>query len=104
MRAPPTTIRTTTEMPRAKVFAGIRQIVGAGEIEFPAATVGELIAAASAAYGEEFAARVPHCTILVNGTGVAEDAYDTPITDGDEIAILPPVGGGAGQRWQERQK
>lgn len=82
-------------MPKAKVFASLRQVVGAGEISFEASTIGEFVKKAAQAYGEEFAKQLPHCTILVNGTGISQpDELDTPISDADEIAILPPVGGG----------
>jgi MoaD family protein len=79
-------------MAKAMVFASLRQVVGAREIEFPAGTIGELLRQAAETYGEAFAKQVPHCTILVNGSGVTEP--DTPITDADQIAILPPVSGG----------
>lgn len=81
--------------PTAKVFAQIRQIVGAGEISFEASTIGEFLKKAVQTYGPEFGARLPHCTVLVNGTGVDQETQlDTPIADADQIAILPPVGGG----------
>lgn len=83
-------------MPKAKLFASLKQLAGTGTIEFPAATVGELLDAAVRAYGEEFERQLPHCTVLVNGVGVSQsDGLGTPIAETDEIAILPPVGGGS---------
>ena len=54
-------------------------------------TVGEVLANASATYGEEFESLIPVCRVWVNGE--AADAA-TEVRDGDEVALLPPVSGG----------
>jgi molybdopterin synthase sulfur carrier subunit len=57
----------------------------------PGATVGAVLAAATARYGSEFAAVLEVCRVWVNGDE-ADD--DTPVADDDEVAVLPPVSGG----------
>ena len=74
------------------MFAGAREAAGTGRDELPGATVGDVLAAALVRYGEGFAAVLPTCRIWVNGDE-AEDA--TPVGPGDEVAVLPPVSGGA---------
>ena len=39
----------------------------------------------------DFASRVPHVSFAVNEAFVAAD---TPLADGDELALIPPVSGG----------
>jgi MoaD family protein len=82
-------------MPTLRLFATIRVAAGTGRDTIPGATVGEVIAAASERYGRTFADLVPICRIWVNGEAADED---TPVVDGDEVALLPPVSGGAPTR------
>lgn len=75
-----------------RLFASVREAAGTGSADFDAATVGEVIDAASQRYGPSFAVLVDTCRVWVNG----EPAAPTdPVTDGDEVALLPPVSGGA---------
>ena len=55
------------------------------------ATVEEVIANATARYGQNFANLLPTCRIWVNGEAVPTS---TPVSDKDEVAVLPPVSGG----------
>ena len=74
-----------------RLFAGAREAAGRGSDTFCASTVGEVVAQADARYGAGFAALRTTCRIWVNG----EPADDgTRLTDGDEVAVLPPVSGG----------
>jgi molybdopterin converting factor small subunit len=74
-----------------RLFASIRVAAGTGRATVEGATVGEVVAAACARYGPDFAAQVQSCRVWKNG----EPALDTdPVTDADEVAILPPVSGG----------
>ena len=52
----------------------------------------EILASATERYGDGFAAVLPTCAVWVNGEPAAGDA---PVTDADEVAVLPPVSGGA---------
>jgi molybdopterin synthase sulfur carrier subunit len=75
-----------------RLFAGAREAAGTGRDDVPGATVGEVIAAARARYGEPFTSVVEHCQIWRNGEP-SEPA--DPVEAGDEVAVLPPVSGGA---------
>ena len=55
-------------------------------------TVGEALDGARARYGEGFAAILESCRVWVNGEPAQPDQS---LHDGDEIAVLPPVSGGA---------
>jgi len=74
------------------LFASIREIAGINQIDFEANTVGQIIELAVERFGPEFAAILPACRIWVNGNPAQED---DEVSDGDEVAILPPVSGGA---------
>jgi molybdopterin converting factor small subunit len=51
-----------------------------------------VLAGARARYGDGFSALLPACRVWVNG----EPAHgDDPVGEGDEVAVLPPVSGGA---------
>lgn len=52
----------------------------------------EVLDAAAQRYGTDFAAVLATCAVWCNGEPVAAD---TPVDVGDEIAVLPPVSGGA---------
>lgn len=74
-----------------RLFAGAREAAGTGHDEVPGTTVAEVIEAARQRYGMAFAQVVEHCQIWRNG----EPAEGTdPVSDGDEVAVLPPVSGG----------
>jgi MoaD family protein len=80
-----------------RLFAAARETAGASRLEYDARsvpTVGALLAAAVAAHGERFEAVLRSARVWVNGDDpAAGDA--TPLADGDEVAVLPPVSGGA---------
>jgi len=54
--------------------------------------VGELLAVASERYGAQFIDVLETCRVWVNGESASAD---TIITAKDEVAVLPPVSGGA---------
>ena len=79
-------------MPVLRLFAQAREAAGASRDVVDGDTVDQVLAAAEARYGPVFAALLPSCKVWVNG----EPAHGSdPVTDGDEVAILPPVSGGA---------
>ncbi|HWC12035.1 MAG TPA: MoaD/ThiS family protein, partial [Acidimicrobiales bacterium] len=80
-------------MPVLRLFASAREAAGVARAELEAATVDELLAAASARYGERFTAVLARSRVWVNGEPATGD---TPVTGHDVVAVLPPVSGGAG--------
>jgi molybdopterin converting factor small subunit len=75
-----------------RMFAAAREAAGTGRDELPGDTVDDVLRAALVRYGEAFAAVLPTCRIWVNGDA-AEPT--TPVGAADEVAVLPPVSGGA---------
>lgn len=78
-----------------RLFASAREAAGTGSDQFATAdgaTVGDVLAAAEQRYGAAFSSVLPTCRIWVNGDSVSNDE---PVGPGDELAVLPPVSGGA---------
>ena len=59
---------------------------------FPGTTVQEVLDAARHRYGEPFGTLLASCAVWCNGEPC--DPAD-PVGDADEVAVLPPVSGGA---------
>ncbi|MDJ0952663.1 MAG: MoaD/ThiS family protein [Acidimicrobiia bacterium] len=79
-------------MARLRLFANLREAAGTARAEFPGETVADVLDAATAAYGDEFARGLSIAKVWVNG----DPAEPTdPVTDRDEVALIPPVSGGA---------
>lgn len=78
---------------RVRLFASLREAVGAGELALDVpdgATVGDVVARLSEDHPE--VARHPNL-VLARNQAVVE--ADEPLEDGDEVAVFPPVSGGA---------
>lgn len=75
-----------------RLFASAREAAGTGRDDVPAETVGELLAFASDKYGASFVDVLRTCRIWVNGESATAD---TVLSARDEVAVLPPVSGGA---------
>jgi molybdopterin converting factor small subunit len=78
---------------RLRLFASAREAAGTGRDVIDGATVGEVLAAAADRYGDAFSALLPACRIWVNGEPADPTSGVGPT---DEVAVLPPVSGGAG--------
>jgi molybdopterin adenylyltransferase len=76
------------------LFARARELAGARRLELSGATVQEVLGAAAARFGAEFDAVCRTCTVVVDGETVPRSDFATT-APGDELAILPPVSGGA---------
>lgn len=75
-----------------RLFAAARTAAGTARDLVPGGSVAEILAAASARYGDGFVAVLPTCAVWVNGQPADPDQ---PVGDDDEVAVLPPVSGGA---------
>lgn len=78
-------------MATVRLFAAAREAAGTGRDDFPGDTVGAILDAATARYGDRFAEVLSTSRIWVNGNSA--DSLD-PIRSTDELAVLPPVSGG----------
>jgi molybdopterin synthase catalytic subunit len=77
-----------------KLFARLREIAGAGRLErelADGATVGDLLAALRA----EFPRLADVTARTITSVNQEFATPDRPLRDGDEVAIFPPVSGGA---------
>ena len=79
-------------MARLRLFANLREIAGTSQAEFPGDTVADVLAAARATYGDGFANAMKIANVWVNGQPAAPE---DPVGDADELALIPPVSGGA---------
>jgi molybdopterin converting factor small subunit len=78
-------------MATLRLFAAAREAAGTGRATLDGGTVGAVLDAAVAAYGDRFAEVLGTCRVWVNGEpATREDA----VTASDEVAVLPPVSGG----------
>jgi molybdopterin converting factor small subunit len=75
-----------------RLFAAAREAAGTGHAEMAGRTVGEVLEAAAARYGEGFAAVLRTSRVWLNGSPAERT---DPVAPGDEVAVLPPVSGGA---------
>jgi len=81
-----------------RLFAAARDAAGTGRDNVPGTTVGEVLATASRRYGQRFTDVLGTCKIWVNGEPAS---LQDSVGSADELAVLPPVSGGAtqGGRW-----
>ena len=78
-------------MARLRLFAQAREAAGTATSEVAGSTVGEVLDAAAARWGEEFGAVLTRCAVWVNGEPADRSAA---VAVDDEVALLPPVSGG----------
>jgi sulfur-carrier protein len=78
-------------MATLRLFASAREAAGTGRAQFDGATVGDVLAAAEAQFGEAFTAVLAASKVWCNGDEVP---LDHPVVATDEVAVLPPVSGG----------
>ena len=82
-------------MIRVKLFAALRELAGASEVEAEGRTAGEVADALSERFGDRFAQIAAVGSLVVNGERATRS---TAVAAGDEVALLPPVSGGAPER------
>lgn len=76
---------------RLRLFAQAREAAGTSSAECSGTSVDEVLATATARFGPGFAAVVQMSKVWVNGEEVP---MSHPVSDNDEVAVLPPVSGG----------
>lgn len=74
------------------LFGPARTAAGIGRVSIEAPTVRTLCDAACERFGEQFSAVLGGSALWVNGEPAGSDE---PISDFDEVAVVPPVSGGA---------
>ncbi|HUJ68914.1 MAG TPA: MoaD/ThiS family protein [Syntrophorhabdales bacterium] len=92
---------------KVRTIARLKEILGQDEVELPVpqdATVGTLMTLMTERWGEDLSVKsfeahgsgpLPHVRILVNGQDIAFlEGIATRLADGDEVLMLPLVGGG----------
>ena len=79
-------------MARLRLFAAAREAAGTSEDVVSGSTVADVLAEAEKRYGEAFADIVRSSKVWLNGE---ECDMASVVTDTDEVAVLPPVSGGA---------
>jgi MoaD family protein len=80
---------------RVRLFAALRELAGASEVEAEGRTAGDVVDVLSSRYGERFTQIAAVGSLVVNGERAGRS---TPVATGDEVALLPPVSGGARKR------
>ena len=79
-------------MAQIRLFASAREAAGTRSDTLPGSTVGEVLDAAVAKFGAGFAGVLETATVWCNGEAVGPDHL---VAESDEVAVLPPVSGGA---------
>ncbi len=89
-------------MIRVRLFAALREIAGASEVSDVAGrTVGDIVDALGSRFGKRFTLIATASSFVVNEDRATRA---TPVADGDEVAILPPVSGGAADPLGSRRR
>jgi molybdopterin converting factor small subunit len=79
-------------MATLRLFANLRESAGTSSAEVSGRTVAEVLTHATEEYGDRFAAGLATAKVWVNGEPAVGD---TPVHEHDEVALIPPVSGGA---------
>ena len=74
-----------------RLFAQARESAGAGSLEMPGDTVGDVLDSAVEQFGEPFQQILSGSKVWLNGNPAEREAQ---VRSGDEVAVLPPVSGG----------
>jgi sulfur-carrier protein len=76
---------------RLRLFGPAREAAGVSSLTLSGSDVAAVIAAAEVRFGEEFARVLAGSRVWLNGEEVERSAA---VTEGDEVAVIPPVSGG----------
>jgi molybdopterin synthase sulfur carrier subunit len=86
---------------RLRLFAAARDVAGTARAELEGATVGEVLDAAVARFGDDLAAVITASRVWCNGEPATRD---DPVGEDDEVAVLPPVSGGQAPAVAEHRR
>lgn len=75
-----------------RLFASAREAAGTDRAVLPGLTVGDVLREARARYGDDFTTVLEGCRVWHNGLPATDDQL---VGGDDEVAVLPPVSGGA---------
>lgn len=78
-----------------RLFAALRELAGAGEVQVEGGTVGDIVDALAERYGERFGLIARAGSVVVDGERARPD---DSLAGGEEVALLPPVSGGCASR------
>lgn len=76
-----------------RLFARLREIAGAADLEREV-SAGATIGTVWNGLVHDWSALEPYTRTLSSARNLEYARFDTPVTDGDEVAFLPPVSGG----------
>jgi molybdopterin converting factor small subunit len=79
-------------MARLRLFANLREIADTAAVDIDGSTVGDVLDRATEMFGDDFGRALVAAQVWVDGT---QATPETPVQDGAEIALIPPVSGGA---------
>lgn len=79
---------------RVRMFAALREAAGAGETTAAPGRLPDVLDALRARHDRRFTEILAISTVLVDGRPTPRDAA-VEVPDGAELALLPPVSGGA---------
>lgn len=79
-------------MARLRLFANLRELAGTASTEIEGSTVAEVLESATTRFGGDFGRALLTAQVWVDGDRVGHDA---PVAAGSEVAVIPPVSGGA---------
>ena len=79
---------------RVRLFAALREAAGTADDTVAAGPLPDLLEILCERYGAAFRARLGVSSVLIDGDHVPRDAA-VDVRDGAELALLPPVSGGA---------
>ena len=88
-----TPVRYIGAMATLRLFAGLRDAAGTSRLDVEGVTVGEVVERAAERFGPRFAEILERSRVWLNG----EEARPSDrVGPDDEVALIPPVSGGAG--------
>jgi len=90
-------------LPALRLFGPLAEAAGTRQTQVDGATVGECLRRASDRFGEAFSGQLASCRVVVGEVTLEPDEVEgRPVSDHDEIVVLPPVGGGGPARTDGR--